>query len=130
MKVSDPESRSVSMTGWSGWRNSQKALMPPSKWNVSSAEPVASPATLRWSETRIVRPGTRKAVWRARLCSSSREIFASGRKIWRSGQKRTRVPVTRLATRRTFSKPPPLVNFAFGPSPANVPTFPRWKLMA
>ena len=45
----------------------------------------------------MVRPGTRNAVCRIRSTRPSSPIVASLRKIWRSGQKRTRVPVMRLA---------------------------------
>ncbi len=69
-------------------------------------------------------------VWRARVTRSSKTNEASLVKICASGQNRTRVPVTALATRLPSVQPrlrreaPPS-----GPSPAKTPGAPRWKLM-
>ena len=41
----------------------------------------------------MVRPGTRNAVWRARASRFSQEKPSVDGKIWKSAQKRTRVPV-------------------------------------
>ena len=125
-KVSEPCSRRVSISGASGARWSQNSVDPPAKLKVSST---GSPLPVA-SVTRIVRPGTRNAVCRARAATSSKEIVASGRKICRSGQNRTRVPVTRLATRRTVVSPEPGTNFAVGRGPSKAPGVPRRKLIA
>ena len=71
------------------------------------------------------RPGTRKLVCRARSWRSFQDSSASARKICRSGQYVTRVPVTPLATRPTLRSGPPGVNGAVGPGPANTPGTPR-----
>ncbi len=97
VKVPLPWSRQTSVTPVSGARNSQNSEMPPSWTKTSSTG--SSP---RSSRTTIVSPGTRKEVCRARARSPSRSNAASLRKICRSAQYRTRVPVTpRLAVPMT-----------------------------
>ncbi len=95
-----PCSRSTSVTGSSGARNSQYSVMPPSCLNGSS-----SGSAPRRSRITSSRPGTRNDVCRARVTSSSRTKVASLVKICRSGQNRTRVPVTPFATRLPLCSP-------------------------
>ena len=76
---------------------------------------------MRASRTTRVRPGTRKAVWRARLCSSSTETVASLRNVCRSAQYRIRVPVFFLVTLPVIRIPEPSTNGASGEPLPNVP---------
>ena len=69
-------------------------------------------------------------VWRARVTSSSQANVASRVKIWRSGQKRTRVPVTPFLTRRPLCRPDFGSKRPDGPSPGNTPGTPRWNDIA
>ena len=69
-------------------------------------------------------------VWRARVTSSSQVNAASRVKIWRSGQKRIRVPVTPFLTRLPLCSPDCGANAADGPSPAKTPGAPRWNDIA
>ncbi len=66
-------------------------------------------------------------VCRARVTSSSQVNLASLVKIWRSGQNRTRVPVTPFLTRLPLCRPDFASNEAEGPSPEKTPGKPRWK---
>ena len=65
------------------------------------AEPgaLARPGALRLSVTVTFMPGTRKQAWVARRQISSTSMTASGSKISKSGQNRTRVPVLFLEMR-------------------------------
>ena len=73
LNVPDPVRCHVSVTAGSGARWSTKSTVPPACRNVSSCGPSAPgvPGIPRSSRTVIVRPGTRKLVWRARVTSSS-----------------------------------------------------------
>jgi hypothetical protein len=69
-------------------------------------------------------------VWRARPIRPSSSNLASLVKTWRSGQNRILVPVPPLATRLPLRVSPDHgVKGESGPSPANVPGAPRWKLI-
>ena len=83
----------VSVTGPSVASQFAKSTTPPSKRKDS--ERSSSP---RSSTQLMVRPGTRKAVWRARASRDSQEKPSVAGKIWKSAQKRTRVPVLVLFT--------------------------------
>ena len=69
-------------------------------------------------------------VWRARVTSSSQAKFASRVNTCRSGQNRTRVPVTPFLTRRPLCRPDFGSKRPFGPSSANTPGTPRWNDIA
>ena len=81
----------------------------------------------RWSRTTRVSPGTRNAVCRARAWMSARSSSASFRKIWRSGQNRTRVPVTPFFALPATRRPERSMKTASGSGPANSPATPRRK---
>ena len=68
-------------------------------------------------------------VCRARVTSSSQAKAASLVKICRSGQNRIRVPVTPFLTRLPLCSPEPGSKEVPGPSEANAPGTPRWKLI-
>ena len=113
------------VTGSSWERYSVNSAMPPSCRNFSSTG--VSPRRSRITSSR---PGTMNDVWRARPRSPSSSKVASLVKIWRSGQKRTRVPVLVFATRPPLRVRPDFSwNDASGPSPAKTPGTPRRKLM-
>ncbi len=84
-----PWRRQTSVTGASGARYSQNSEMPP--WWRKTSSIGSGP---RSSRMRSVRPGTRNEVCRALASSPSTSKVASRRKICRSAQYRTRVPVT------------------------------------
>ena len=113
------------MTRSSWLRYSQNSAMPPSCRNDSSTG--SGPRrSVRVSSS----PGTMNEVCRARVSSSSQVKVASRVKIWRSGQNRTRVPVTPFFTRPPLRRPDCGSNGAFGPSPAKTPGAPRWNDIA
>ena len=105
--------------------------MPPSKRNE-----VSLCCSWRWSRTTISSPGTRKAVWRARVASSSSWKAASFVKICRSAQYRMRVPVTprgALPVTRSSLRSSKGVNGESGegaPLSAKTPGSPRWNDIA
>ncbi len=68
-----------------------------------------------------------KLVWRARVTSSSQVNAASLVKICRSGQNRTRVPVTPFLTRAPLCSPEAASKSPPGPASAKTPGKPRWK---
>ena len=123
--VSLPWSRTTSVTGSSWERNSTNSVMPPSWRNFSSTG--VSPRRSRMTSSR---PGTMNDVWRARPSSPSISNVASLVKIWRSGQKRMRVPDLFLPTRPPLRESPDFgVKPAAGPSVSKTPGAPRRKLM-
>ncbi len=129
LKLPCPVKRRTSQTGRSPARNSQNSLMPPSKRKDSSPLLPPSPRP-NSSRTSMVSPGTRNAVWRARWCRFSRESLASLRKICRSAQYRTRVPVRVLGIFfLALRSPLPASKPASGPAPLKAPGTPRRKLM-
>ena len=87
-------------------------------------------ASGRSSTTRIVSPGTRYAVWRARWASASKRHSAPRTNTCWSGQNLILVPVSVLATRRILRSPVAGRNGASGPGPLNSPGTPRRKLAA
>jgi len=125
VKLPDPASLITSVTGSPAASSAQNSAIPPSNRNSSSA--ASGP---RSSTIRMVSPGTRYAVWRARWASASRLHWASRTNTCGSGQNRIAVPVTFLATRRTWVSPLRCLNAAAGPGPANSPGTPRRKLAA
>jgi hypothetical protein len=68
VKLPDPASLITSVTGSPGASSAQNSPIPPLNWNISSSGSLEP----RSSTIRMVSPGTRYAVWRARCASASR----------------------------------------------------------
>ena len=79
------------------------------------------------SETATAKPGTKKAVWRARCIRAAASRCNSLTNISGSGQNLTLVPVPDFTALPATFRPASLVNFAFGPSPLKTPVAPLWK---